>query len=101
MLFNIQPAAVCRAQGMRSGGEGKCRGGLGVGIVVMAGEGQLPKGVTRPCRVELQEKERLLYILRLGQVKTLAGPSAKQALSLSCNSTRHERNSFGLLPGLV
>ena len=24
--------------------------------------GQLPKGVTRPCRVELQERARLVYI---------------------------------------
>ena len=34
------------------------------------------QGVTRACRVELQEIERLVYILGLGKVKTLAGPSA-------------------------
>ena len=36
---------------------------------------QLPKEVTYAFRVELQERERLEYILELGQVKTLSGPS--------------------------
>ena len=42
-------------------------------------------------------------------VKTLSGPSAavrtykgpEQALFPSCNSTRHARNSFGLLPRVI
>ena len=36
----------------------------------------MPLGVTRPCRVELQERERLVYILELSRVETLSGPSA-------------------------
>ena len=38
--------------------------------------GQLPEGVTRARRVKLKERERIVYILGLGWVKTLTGPSA-------------------------
>ena len=37
---------------------------------------QLPEVVTRTCRAELQERERLIYISGLGKVKTRSGPSA-------------------------
>ena len=37
---------------------------------------QRPKEVTCTCRAELQERERLVYILGLSRVKTLSGPSA-------------------------
>ena len=37
---------------------------------------QFPKEVTCVCRVELQERERLVYILGLCKVKTLSDPSA-------------------------
>ena len=36
---------------------------------------QLPKIVTRACRAELQERERLIYISGLRKVKTRSGPS--------------------------
>ena len=41
------------------------------------------KGVTRACRVELQEIERLVYIFGLGKVKTIAEPSAAISLGPS------------------
>ena len=34
---------------------------------------QLPKGAKRACRDELQEREGLVYILGLGQVRTHSG----------------------------
>ena len=49
------------------------------------------------------KKERLVYILGIGQVETLSGPSAaaRTDISLSCDLTRHARNSFLLLPSFL
>ena len=39
---------------------------------------QLPKGAKRACRDELQEREGLVYILGLGQVRTHSGSTTSQ-----------------------
>ena len=43
---------------------------------------QLPKGAKRACRDELQEREGLVYILGLGQVRTHSGSTTSQFYSI-------------------